>query len=80
MSGTGAKKVNAPIRGGGGKEMEVEFIGFVVGVVFAAILFLYVITMVILILFGVVKTERRFNDNDMAKNADEGLSDATASL
>ena len=60
--------------------MEAEFIGFVVGVVFAAILFLYVITMVILILFGVVKTERRFNDNDMAKNADASLENTTASL
>ena len=60
--------------------MEVEFIGFVVGVVFAAILFLFVITMVILILFGVVKTERRFDDNDMAKNIDASLEYTSASL
>ena len=82
MSGTGAKEVKAPIRKGGGeKKMNVEFIGFVVGAVFAAIFFLGIITIVILMLFGVKigrHTNRRFKDS--AKNADARLEDTTASL
>ena len=63
--------------------MEAEFIGFVVGVVFAAILFLFVITMVILILFGFKLGRRKDiipDNSSCSKNADERLSDATASL
>ncbi len=63
--------------------MEIEFIGFVVGAIFAAILFLFVITMVILMLFG-VKLGRSKDiiprNESCSKNADEMLSDATASL
>ena len=61
--------------------MEIEFIGFVVGAIFAAILFLFVITMVILMLFGVkLGRSKTFKHRESLENADAGLSKVSASL